>query len=168
MSKRKKGLNSDEDAGKTVDFGGAISQICEEKGIARDKVIETIEAALSAAYKKDYGKKGQNIRAAFNEKNGEAEFYLVKETVDETLREFPVEEEEAEVEEKESKKKTNLPALPTGRQTARQGLFTVAKGNANMFYYYFVRFLLNWFNVKKKPLLSRGAAQSVTIEKYLD
>ncbi|MBU2028842.1 transcription termination factor NusA [Patescibacteria group bacterium] len=121
MSKRKKGLNSDEDAGKTVDFGGAISQICEEKGIARDKVIETIEAALSAAYKKDYGKKGQNIRAAFNEKNGEAEFYLVKETVDETLREFPVEEEEAEVEEKESKKKTNLPALPTGRQTARQG-----------------------------------------------
>ena len=90
MSKRKKGLSS-EDAGKTVDFSGAISQICEEKGISRDKVIETIDAALAAAYKKDYGKKGQNIRATFNEKSGEAEFYLVKEVVDETLREFPVE-----------------------------------------------------------------------------
>lgn len=105
MSKRKKGLSS-EDAGKTVDFGGAISQICEEKGISRDKVIETIDAALSAAYKKDYGKKGQNIRAVFNEKSGEAEFYLVKEVVDETLREFPVEEEETEVEEKEVEDKS--------------------------------------------------------------
>jgi len=106
MSKRKKGLNS-EDAGKTIDFGGAITQICEEKGIARDKVIETIEAALSAAYKKDYGKKGQNIRAVFNEKNGEAEFYLVKEVVDETLREFPV-EEEAEVEGKPARNASRL------------------------------------------------------------
>lgn len=107
MAKRKKGLNS-EDAGKTVDFGDAITQICEEKGIARDKVIETIEAALAAAYKKDYGKKGQNIRAAFNEKSGEAEFYLVKEVVDETLREFPVEEEEAEVEEKPARNASRL------------------------------------------------------------
>jgi len=104
MSKRKKGLNSD-DAGKTVDFGGAITQICEEKGISRDKVIETIEAALAAAYKKDYGKKGQNIRAVFNEKSGEAEFYLVKEVVDETLREFPVEEEEGEIDEKKTGEK---------------------------------------------------------------
>jgi len=105
MSKRKKSLSQDEDAGKTVDFGGAITQICEEKGISRDKVIETIEAALAAAYKKDYGKKGQNIRAVFNEKSGEAEFYLVKEVVDETLREFPVEEEEVEIEEANKKGK---------------------------------------------------------------
>ena len=100
MSKRKKALSSEENTGKTVDFSGAISKICEEKGISRDKVIETIDAALAAAYKKDYGKKGQNIRAVFNEKSGEAEFYLVKEVVDETLREFPVEEEEAEIDEK--------------------------------------------------------------------
>lgn len=104
MSKRKKWLNSEE-AGKTVDFSGAISQICEEKGISRDKVIETIEAALAAAYKKDYGRKGQNIRAVFNEKSGEAEFYLVKEVVDETLREFPVEEKEIETKGEEVKNK---------------------------------------------------------------
>jgi len=78
------------------DFGGAISALCEEKGISKEKVIETIEAALAAAYKKDYGKKGQNIKAVFNEKTGDTKFFLVKEVVDETLREFVTEEELAE------------------------------------------------------------------------
>jgi N utilization substance protein A len=78
------------------DFGSAISALCEEKGIAKEKVIETIEAALAAAYKKDYGKRGQNIKAVFDEKTGSAKFLLVKEVVDETVREFVVEEELAE------------------------------------------------------------------------
>ncbi|MCX6763252.1 MAG: transcription termination factor NusA [Candidatus Moranbacteria bacterium] len=91
MPRRKKYADEDE-AGKITDYGSIISQICDEKGIAKDKVIETIEAALAAAYKKDYGKRGQNIKAVFNEKNGAAEFYLVKEVVDETTREFPIEE----------------------------------------------------------------------------
>ena len=88
------------------DFGSAIAQICEEKGISKDKVIETISAALAAAYKKDYGKKGQNIRADFNEVSGETKFFLVKEVVNETMREFPTEEEDikAEDEKKENKK----------------------------------------------------------------
>ena len=86
------------------DFGSAISQICEEKGISKDKVIETIEAALAAAYKKDYGKRGQNIRADFDEVSGGTKFFLVKEVVDETMREF-VEEEliDAEGEQKDAK-----------------------------------------------------------------
>ena len=29
----------------------------------KDKVIETIEMAIAAAYKKDYGEKGQIVRA---------------------------------------------------------------------------------------------------------
>lgn len=93
----KKKANDEESAsGRMGDFGSAIAQICDEKGISKDKVIETIEAALAAAYKKDYGKKGQNIRAAFSEVDGGAKFYLVKEVVDETLREFVSEEEAAE------------------------------------------------------------------------
>lgn len=84
------------------DFGGAISALCEEKGISKEKVIETISAALAAAYKKDYGKKGQNIRAEFDEVSGSAKFYLVKEVVDATTREFVEEKEEGEVEEKRS------------------------------------------------------------------
>ena len=41
-------------SGRLGEFGSAIMQIAEEKGIPKDVVIETIEAALAAAYKKDY------------------------------------------------------------------------------------------------------------------
>jgi len=85
---------TDEAVGGLGDFGSAISQICEEKGISKDKVIETIEAALAAAYKKDYGKKGQNIKAMFDQVTGGTKFLLVKEVVDETTREFVDEDEE--------------------------------------------------------------------------
>ncbi|MFA6973664.1 MAG: transcription termination factor NusA [Parcubacteria group bacterium] len=97
MAKAKKVKKEvDAQAGRLGDFGSAISALCEEKGISKDKVIETIEAALSAAYKKDYGKKGQNIKAVFDERTGGTNFFLVKEVVDETLREFVTEEELAE------------------------------------------------------------------------
>jgi len=78
------------------EFSIALGQIAEEKGISQERVIETVEAALSAAYKKDYGKRGQNIRAEFDPEMGEAKFFLVKEVVDETTRDFSVLEEEAE------------------------------------------------------------------------
>lgn len=90
----RKKLKDDGGATRLGEFGSAIMQIAEEKGIPKDKVIETIEAALAAAYKKDYGKKGQHIRAEFDEKSGGAKFYKVLEVVDETTREFPVEGEE--------------------------------------------------------------------------
>lgn len=94
MARKKiKDAKQDSNPGRLGDFGSAIAQICEEKGISKEKVIETIEAALAAAYKKDYGKKGQNIKAIFDEKTGGAKFFLVKEVVDETLREFLTEEE---------------------------------------------------------------------------
>jgi len=97
----------DSEAGKMSDFSSAISQICEEKGISKVKVIETVEAALAAAYKKDYGKKGQNIKAIFDQVTGGARFFLVKEVVDETTREFVEEEDEKskakKIDEKEKK-----------------------------------------------------------------
>lgn len=106
MPKRKK-QDEENTSGYPGDFGSAISALCEEKGISKDKVIETIEAALSAAYKKDYGKKGQNIRAIFNERTGDTKFFLLKEVVDETTREF-VKEEDLQ-EEKETKKEKKTP-----------------------------------------------------------
>lgn len=58
-------------------FGAAIDQIVAEKGISKEKVLETIEAALAAAYRKDYGERGQDIRAEFNETDGGARVYKV-------------------------------------------------------------------------------------------
>lgn len=47
----------------TKQFVSALKQIADEKGIPEEKVIETIELAIAAAYKRDYGEKGQIIKA---------------------------------------------------------------------------------------------------------
>jgi len=76
-------------------FNIALNQIAEEKGIAKEKILETIEQALAAAYKKDYGKRGQIIRAKFDPESGAASFCQVKLVVDEgMLRPEPKEGEE--------------------------------------------------------------------------
>ena len=66
-------------------FTSAITQIAEEKGISPEKVFETIEMAIAAAYKKDYGKKGQVIKAKLEPKTGELKFWQVKLVVDESM-----------------------------------------------------------------------------------
>ncbi|KKQ53059.1 MAG: NusA antitermination factor [Parcubacteria group bacterium GW2011_GWD2_38_11] len=103
MARKKVAEESQEQGTRLGEFGSAILQIAEEKGIAKSVIIETIEAALSAAYKKDYGKRGQRIRAQFNEVGGDTKFFLIKDVVDETLREFVEgaedEDENAEFEE---------------------------------------------------------------------
>ena len=63
----------------------AIKQIAEEKGIAEQSVFETVEAAIAAAYKKDYGKKGQVIKAKLDPDSGEikmSQVHYVVEGVD--------------------------------------------------------------------------------------
>jgi N utilization substance protein A len=60
----------------------AIRQICEEKGLSYEAVIETIETALSAAYRKDYGHKMQNIEANFDPKTGGVRLFDVKTVVE--------------------------------------------------------------------------------------
>jgi len=62
-------------------FASAIAQIAEEKGISPEKVWETIEMAIAAAYKKDYGKKGQVIKAKVDSQSGELRFWQVKSVV---------------------------------------------------------------------------------------
>ena len=66
-------------------FTSAIAQIAEEKGILAEKVIETIEMAIAAAYKKDYGKKGQIIKAKLDPETGSVKFWQVKQVVDESM-----------------------------------------------------------------------------------
>jgi N utilization substance protein A len=61
-----------------------LSQMEEERGIPKEKVIEAIEMALATAYKKEYGKRGQIVRAAFDLNSGKAEFLQVKKVVDDT------------------------------------------------------------------------------------
>lgn len=64
----------------------AIKQIAEEKGIPEQSVLETVEAAIAAAYKRDYGKKGQIIKAQLDPETGRikmSQTHYVVEGVDE-------------------------------------------------------------------------------------
>ena len=63
-------------------FLSAIEQICEEKGISKDMVLEAIEAAIIAAYKKDFGDKEQEVRVELNPDNGEGTIFVTKEVVE--------------------------------------------------------------------------------------
>lgn len=68
----------------------ALEQLEEERKIPKEKIIEAIEMALAAAYKKDYGKKGQIVRAKFDFETGTTDFVQIKTVEDEsTVRIVP-------------------------------------------------------------------------------
>ena len=71
----------------------ALEQLETERRIGRDKLIDAIEQSLAAAYKKEYGKKGQVIRAAINLDAGTVDFEQVKTVVDDTLVRFVSEDD---------------------------------------------------------------------------
>jgi N utilization substance protein A len=70
----------------------AIKQISDEKNIPVEAVIETIEAALAAAFRKDFGEKNQNIKVTFDAESGNFEVFDVKTVVED--QELPPEGEE--------------------------------------------------------------------------
>ncbi len=82
-------------------FKSALEQLEEERKIPKEKILDAIEQAMAAAYKKDYGKKGQIIRAKFDLDTGKTDFYQVKIVVDETLAKIGEEEVEGEYSVKE-------------------------------------------------------------------
>lgn len=81
----------------------ALQQLETEKGVSKDKIILTIEDALSAAYKKDFGKKGQIVHAKFDPENGEMSFAQVKYVVDESMLKTDEESDDEPAEETETK-----------------------------------------------------------------
>ena len=84
-------------------FNSALEQLEEERGIPKEKILEAIEQALAAAYKKDYGKKGQIIRASFDQSSGKTEFSQVKIVVDDSTVRMVEESEEEDTTPKEPK-----------------------------------------------------------------
>src|SRR3989339_716796 len=73
------------------DITSAIKQICDEKNLSYEAVVETIESALAAAYRKDFGKRNQNIKVEFAEDITKSKVFDVK-TVVEDLPEEELEE----------------------------------------------------------------------------
>jgi len=65
-------------------INSVLDQLEEERGVPREKVLEAIEMSLATAYKKEYGKRGQIIKAAFDLASGKVEMSQVKIVVDES------------------------------------------------------------------------------------
>lgn len=76
-------------------LGTAVSQIAAEKGIAPEKVTGAIEMALAAAYKKEYRKRSEIVKAHFEPKTGAMRFWQAKLVVDPAEVRIVEEEEEA-------------------------------------------------------------------------
>jgi transcription termination/antitermination protein NusA len=94
----------------------AINQICEEKGISKETAMGIVEASLAAAYKKEYGKKGQIIKVDFDEISGDMKVFQIKTVAEENIEELDNEKIEKRAviinkeitdEERELKKKFN-------------------------------------------------------------
>ncbi|MDD5098877.1 MAG: transcription termination factor NusA [Candidatus Colwellbacteria bacterium] len=76
-----------------------INQIAKERNIDPSKVYEAIEDSIATAYRKEYGTRGEVVKANINPDTGEAKFWQVKEVVDEsTVRIVPEGSEEELVE----------------------------------------------------------------------
>lgn len=81
-------------------FKSALEQLEEERKIPKEKILDAIEQAMAAAYKKDYGKRGQIIRARFDLDTGKTDFYQIKIVVDESVAILDDSEEVAEGDER--------------------------------------------------------------------
>ncbi|MDD5731888.1 MAG: transcription termination factor NusA [Patescibacteria group bacterium] len=69
------------------EFISALEQVAEEKKISKESILEATEAALAAAYRKDYGKPSQIIRCKIDPAKGSMEFWMEKKIVEEVADE---------------------------------------------------------------------------------
>jgi len=66
-------------------LSSALEELQTERGISRESVIDALATALAAAYRREYGKRGQIIRATFSPETGDMEFRQAKIVVDASL-----------------------------------------------------------------------------------
>jgi len=64
------------------EFVMAINQICSERNLPQEVILEAIESALVSAYKRNYGS-GQNIKAEIDVKTGEPHVFVERIVVEE-------------------------------------------------------------------------------------
>ena len=84
-------------------FFVAMKSIEEEKGISHEVMVDAIETAIATAYKKDYGERGQIIRAVMDQDTGSFQLFQDKIVVDDSMikTEEEIEQEKAEQEKAE-------------------------------------------------------------------
>ena len=61
----------------------AVHTIAEEKNLPEETVMEVIEQAIAAAWRRDNGERDQEVRAELNTNNGTAKVFVAREVVEE-------------------------------------------------------------------------------------
>lgn len=64
------------------ELASAIEYIADEKGISKERALLAVETALAAAYKKEYRKRSEVVKAELDSKTGALRFWQVKTVVD--------------------------------------------------------------------------------------
>ena len=62
-----------------------VDIIAEEKGLPKETVLDVIEQAIAAAWRKDNGDREMNVRAVLNTKNGEADVFVAREVIEDDV-----------------------------------------------------------------------------------
>ena len=62
-----------------------VDIIAEEKGLPKEAVLNVIEQAIAAAWRKDNGDRDMNVRAVLNTKTGEADVFVAREVIEDEL-----------------------------------------------------------------------------------
>lgn len=68
-------------------FIAAINQLCAERNVKAEDVLEAVRQAIATAYRKDFGNKEQEIRVVLREDQDMPTVLVIKEVVDEVLNE---------------------------------------------------------------------------------
>ncbi|MDO8557180.1 MAG: transcription termination factor NusA [Candidatus Jorgensenbacteria bacterium] len=98
------------------ELGSAVQQVAAEKGIQADKVLGAIEAALAAAYKKEYRKRSEIIKTKFDLKTGRLKFWQEKTVVDPSEVRIVAEEDEPEEKEPKNREREYVAAPIEGEE----------------------------------------------------
>ena len=62
-----------------------VDIIAEEKGLPKEAVLNVIEQAIAAAWRKDNGDREMNVRAILNTKTGEADVFVVRTVIEDEV-----------------------------------------------------------------------------------
>ncbi len=83
-------------------INAVLTELEDERGIPREKMIDAIEQSLATAYKKEFGKRGQIVTANFDLNTGSVIFNQIKIVVDESMLKPETTEDEAVEEESDA------------------------------------------------------------------
>ena len=73
-------------------LGAMVNVIAEEKGLPEEAVLDVVQMAIAAAWRKDNGDKDMNVRAMLNTKTGEAVVYIEREVIEDDVAYNPATE----------------------------------------------------------------------------